>query len=203
MWWFRASAARVIALQADPDITALSTVTEFLSEQLASIGEGQWSVATPCDDWDLRALVDHVAGGNWFTLAVLSGATAVDSLDRARAQFAAGSPTVAQATVSSSDQLAAFRAPDVLEGIWHHVAGELTGREVLRPRLHDLIVHAWDISQSLESAAEIPPELVLWGLAEIGSEKSMAVRHFGIDASQLSAADHSAIGYLGLFDRMS
>lgn len=200
-WRSRSCTARVIAVTADPDIAALSTVTEFLMEQLASIEEEQWSVATPCDDWDLRALVDHVAGGNWFTLAVLSGATADDSLDRARGQFAGGSPTARQAAVSASEQFETFRAPGVLGRTWHHVAGDLTGGEILRLRLHDLIVHTWDISQSLESAAELPGEVVLWGLAEIKSEESLAIRHFDVDPSQLSAADRSAISYLRLFDR--
>lgn len=190
-------------MTADPDIAALSTMTEFVMEQLASIEDEQWNVATPCDDWDLRALVDHVTGGNWFTLAVLSGATADDSLDRARERFAGGSPTARQAAISASEQLEAFQAPDVLGRIWHHVAGDLTGGEILRLRLHDLIVHAWDISQSLESAEELPGELVSWGLAEIKSGDSLAVRHFDVDASQLSAADHSAISYLRLFDRQS
>jgi uncharacterized protein (TIGR03086 family) len=186
---------------ADPDIAALSTLTEFLIEQLTSIQDEHWSVATPCDDWDLRALVDHVAGGNWFTLAVLSGATADDSISRAREHFACGSPTARQAALSTSEQLEAFQAPGVLGRTWHHVAGDLTGGEVLRLRLHDLIVHAWDISQSLESAAELPGELVLWGLAEIKSQGSLAIQHFDVDASQLSPTDHSAISYLRLFDR--
>lgn len=186
----------------DPDLAALSTVTSYLRQLLLSVEEEQWSRATPCDDWDLRALVDHVVGGNWFTLTVLSGATAEESLDRAREQFAGGSPSARQAAASASEQLEAFRADGALERTWHHVAGDLTGREVLRLRLHDLIVHAWDISQSIESAAELPGELVSWGLAELRSEASLTAQHFDIDAGRLGATDDSALSYLRLFDRV-
>lgn len=184
------------------DLAALSTVTDLLMEQLGSIEEEQWAVATPCDDWDLRALVDHVTGGNWFTVAVLSGATASDSLDRARERFADGSPTARQAVSSAAEQLEAFQVAGVLGQTWHHVAGDLAGGDILRVRLHDLIVHAWDISQSLESTAALPGELVSWGLAEIESEDSLAVQHFDIDATGLST-DRSAVSYLRLFDRQS
>lgn len=184
-----------------PDIAALSAVTAFLGEQLATIEAAQWSEPTPCDDWDLRALVDHVTGGNWFTVSVLSGATADDSLHRAREQFAGGSPTTQEAAASASEQVEAFRVPSVLGRTWHHVAGDLTGGEILRLRLHDLIIHAWDISQSLESVAQLPEDLAFWGLAEIKSEESLAVQHFAIDASRLSATGHSAVGYVELFGR--
>lgn len=185
----------------DPDIAALSTVTEYLSDQLATIRANQWGLATPCDDWDLRALVDHVAGGNWFTLAVLSGATADESLTRARQHFAYGSPTAQQAADSAAEQHVAFQAPDVLDRTWHHVAGDLTGGEILRLRLHDLIVHAWDVNQSLETFAKLPEELALWGLAEIAASQSLAVRHFEIDPSQLDKDNDPALAYLALFNR--
>lgn len=193
--------AKVVSVVADPDIAALSIVTAFLEAQLVSIEEGQWNGATPCGDWDLRALVDHVTGGNWFTLAVLSRVTADDALTRAREQFANGSPTARLAALSASEQHEAFLAPGVLDGTWHHVAGDLTGRTMLRLRLHDLIVHAWDINQSLGSVAGLPEELALWGLAEITSDGSLAARHFEIDARRLSDRDHSVAGYLRLFDR--
>ena len=185
----------------DADLTALVTVTAYLSDRLKSIADEQWLLPTPCGDWDLRSLVDHVTGGNWFTLAVLSGATADDALARAMEQFAGGSPTTQQATGSASGQLAAFRTPNVLGRTWQHVAGDLTGGEILRLRLHDLIIHAWDIDQSLASPAELPEELALWGLAELGSAGSLAAKHFGINGTRRGDIDRPAAAYLDAFGR--
>ncbi len=183
------------------DLDALATVTAYLSDRLGTIADEQWVLPTPCADWDLRDLVDHVAGGNWFTLAVLAGATADDALAEAMQQFAGGSPTAQQATESASEQLGAFRTPNVLVRTWQHVAGDLTGSEILRLRLHDLIVHAWDIDQSLEPPAELPEELALWGLAELGSANSLAAKHFGIDGARHGEIDRPTAAYLDAFGR--
>ncbi len=189
------------SLQMNSDLDALATVTAYLSDRLGTIADEQWVLPTPCADWDLRDLVDHVAGGNWFTLAVLAGATADDALAEAMQQFAGGSPTAQQATESASEQLGAFRTPNVLLRTWQHVAGDLTGSEILRLRLHDLIVHAWDIDQSLEPPAELPEELALWGLAELGSANSLAAKHFGIDGARHGEIDRPTAAYLDAFGR--
>lgn len=195
-------AERVVTVIPDPqpDLAALSTVTAYLSAQFDHIADEHWTLPTPCEEWDLRALVDHVTGGNWFTLAVLAGATADEALAQAMDKFAESSPTAQQAIQSAAEQLGAFQQPDTLARTWRHVAGNLTGGEILRLRLHDLILHAWDISQSLNPPAELPEELALWGLAELGTEQSLALKHFGIDGGRQSTA-RPTVAYLEIFDR--
>lgn len=183
------------------DLSALSTVTAYLSDWLDTITDRQWVLPTPCGDWTLRELVDHVTGGNWFTIAVLSGTTANDALAQAMACFDRGSPTAQQAIESASQQLDGFQMPRVLEETWHHMAGDLTGGQMLRLRLHDLIVHAWDVHHSLDPNAELPEELARWGLAELGDETSLTVKHFELGGTQHLASDSPAAAYLELFGR--
>ncbi|MFV2017224.1 maleylpyruvate isomerase N-terminal domain-containing protein [Micromonospora sp. LOL_023] len=38
---------------------------------VAQVGDGQWSARTPCSEWDVRALVDHVVRGNVAVVPVL------------------------------------------------------------------------------------------------------------------------------------
>src|SRR6476646_11447548 len=42
---------------------------------VAGITPDQWSLPTPCDDWDVRALLNHVVAGNWWASRLAAGAT--------------------------------------------------------------------------------------------------------------------------------
>lgn len=36
---------------------------------------GGWHAATPCGDWDARALVNHLVSGNWWAAELAAGRT--------------------------------------------------------------------------------------------------------------------------------
>lgn len=166
----------------DADLAILERVTDDLSTLLTSIDDDQRGLPTPCPDWDLTALLDHVAGGNWFTDEILAGKTADDALADTMKRFAGGPATLEEVASSAGDQLAAFTRGSVLEKTWHHMAGDLTGRQILHIRLHDLIVHTWDIEQSTDPPATVPDDLVKWGLSELSRNDSKVPQLFGLEA---------------------
>lgn len=173
-----------------------------LEAALDTVTEGQLRWPTPCFDWDLAALIDHVTGGNWFTAKILEGQGAEAALAEVMAQFGGGSASVKAASTSVRDQAMAFGRSGVLGGIWHHVAGDLTGRQILRLRLHDLIIHTWDIQQTLDPPASVPEALARWGLRELSDSDSLAAKHFGVAPlfADAEAADR-VTAYLSRFDR--
>ncbi len=164
----------------DADLLALEEVSARLAGALRSIVDDQWMLGTPCLEWDLSELVDHVTGGNWFTAWISTGLSSEEAMTRTMQQFVDGSATSAHAASSVTDQLAAFGLPGVLEQTWSHVAGDLTGRQVLRLRLHDLIVHTWDIEQSLGPPATFSETLAQWGTRELADTDSLTAEHFGL-----------------------
>jgi uncharacterized protein (TIGR03083 family) len=70
--------------------------------KVASVGADQWSAPTPCTEWDVRQLVDHMHGGPAYLLTALGSAPP-----------AATDEDTHRAAVSSC--LAALRQPDALE----------------------------------------------------------------------------------------
>ena len=188
----------------DPDLAALATVTTHLSKSLAEIRDEHWQLPTPCDDWDLRGLIDHVTGGNWFTAAILSGASADRSLSETMLRFDPVSPTADEAIQAATLQLNAFHEPKILERLCDHVAGSMQGREVLRLRLHDLIIHLWDIDSSLRPTAQLRHDLAEWGIRELSRDSSMGARHFGFtDIDVRHDVTRPDIAYLEIFGRTS
>ncbi len=191
-----------MTITADTDLAALDTVTANLADLLASIQEHHGALATPCSDWDLTALVDHVAGGNWFTVAILSGDRAEDAMSATIEKFGGNSVSIAAAVGSLKDQLDAFHRPEVLDRTWNHVAGDLSGRQILRLRLHDLIVHRWDVEETLRPGADLDGGLVRWGLDDLAREGSLAAEHFDlVDSASAALADDGAAAYLRLSGR--
>ena len=190
-----------MTITADTDLAALDTVTANLADSLASIEEHHGALATPCSDWDLTALVDHVTGGNWFTVAILSGDRAEDAMSATIEKFGGNSASIAAAAEALKEQLDAFHRPEVLDRTWNHVAGDLNGRQILRLRLHDLIVHSWDVEETLRPGVDLDGGLVRWGLDDLARRGSSAAEHFDLVDSSARLVSGGATAYLRLFGR--
>ena len=186
----------------DPDLDALISLSGHLSAALGAIGDRELTLPTPCSGWDLTALVDHVTGGNWFTARILGGQTADQAMSNAIEQFGRGGASSEVAVSSVSEQLVAFLQPGVLDRSWHHVAGDLTGRQILRLRLHDLIVHTWDIEQTIGPPASLPADLARWGLTELSHQESLTSKHFGLTSiPKAGSTEDPETAYLSSFGR--
>jgi uncharacterized protein (TIGR03086 family) len=184
------------------DLLVLRSCVRHFLEVCGHIGPNHWVLPTPCDDWTLQELVDHVVGGNRFTLQVLGGATSDAAIDATMASFAEGGATAEDARSSMTAMEAAFRGPDVLDARFDHVVGELTGRQMLCLRLQDVIVHTWDLAHSLTIDTTLPADLVEWGTRELARSGSSTIEHFGVD--QRAAGDEPATAearYLANFNR--
>lgn len=183
----RRTAATVRRMRAAPsDLDALARAGEHLSRLGSSIGDAAWSGPTPCSEWTVGDLVDHVVGGNVFTVEVLGGATADDAMATTMATFGDGYERAAALAETTRRQHDAFATPGALDGRYHHINGTLGGRDVLRARLHDLIVHGWDLAEALDPPAAVDDDLVAWAAAELAASDSLTAEHFGIDASTVT-----------------
>ena len=167
------------------DLGVLSRVSSNFEILCASICDPQWSLPTPCTEWNLEQLVDHVIGGNWFTIRILAGESADAAMAETVGTFDERHEPRAAALESINEQLLAFDQPGLLGRTFHHVAGDLNGREVLRIRLHELIIHNWDIAQALDPRAFICDEFVAWSFAEITDPESNTKELFALDTASL------------------
>lgn len=182
------------------DLGVLSRVSSDFELLCASIRDPQWSLPTPCTEWNLEQLVDHVIGGSWFTIRILAGESADAAMAETVATFDERHEPRAAALKSINEQLLAFDQPGVLDRTFHHVAGELTGREVLRIRIHELIIHSWDIAQAMDPPASIRDELVEWAFGEIGESESSTAELFALDTGALEG-ERSERALLAAFGR--
>jgi uncharacterized protein (TIGR03086 family) len=118
----------------------------------------QWSAPTPCTDWEVRRLVNHVVGWNLFVAELLEGRTPVEVLELIQRDVLGEDPSAA-ALASAERAIAAFGATGALERVVHHPVGDLPGTYVVMMRVFDNTLHGWDLARAIGSKELMDPDL--------------------------------------------
>jgi len=126
---------------------------------LAGVGGEHWGLATPCEDWDVRELVNHVLGGNVRYTMLLHGATP-EAVNATRSVDHIGSDALSSMDASAGEVVGAFKEPDALERTVHHPAGDRSGLDLLWLRVAEWTIHAWDLARAIGGDERLDPELV-------------------------------------------
>lgn len=58
-----------------PSVDDLTRALSAVEELIAGVGDDQWSAPTPCTDWTVRELVNHLVGVNLVFAALLNDQT--------------------------------------------------------------------------------------------------------------------------------
>ncbi len=178
------------------DRAALAVVTTAFAAACAEVTNEVLERPTPCTQWDVRALIDHVTGGNRFTVELLAGASAEDAMAAVMASFGPDHDPVAAALDSLTAQAEAIERAQAARVV-HHVVGDITAASMLRLRIHDLTFHTWDLSQAVDGAP-MPQALVEHQIAELAATDSLVAGAAGVGAAPVDAE-----GLLARFGRTS
>ena len=98
----------------------------------AGIGPDQWSLPTPCADWDVRTLGIHVVAGNWWAAELGAGKTIEEVGDRLDGDVLGDDPLAAY-DASAKVAAAVFQVPGAMSAPCAVSYGPVPGRDLLRP----------------------------------------------------------------------
>ena len=116
--------------------------------RLDAVADDQWTNPTPCTDWSVRELVDHVIAIQRQLPEGLG--VAVDD----------GADVQATWKAVRDGALTALRQPGVLERTMPGMRGnEVPVEMALIPRLSDLHVHTWDLARATGGDERLSPEV--------------------------------------------
>jgi uncharacterized protein (TIGR03086 family) len=149
-------------------IRLLQRADDQLRRVISRLSPAQAGLPTPCSEFNLRTLINHIVYDVQVFTAMISGGQR-------------GSPDVDRL---GDNWLAAYRSSaDLLLSTWRRrgTGGTLTSRTgelpatwALGQHTSDLVVHAWDVSRATGNTDELDPELaeaaLAWGRENLKPE---------------------------------
>ena len=130
---------------------------------VAAVTPDQFTLPTPCTEYDVRALLSHIVGG--LTRAALVGEGDPGAL--ARPAVAEGVPDDGwpDAYRAAAARDAAAWADDAkLDALVEVPWGKIPGRFAIAGYIQEILAHGWDLAQATGQPTEGDPELALWAL---------------------------------------
>jgi uncharacterized protein (TIGR03086 family) len=145
-------------------LDALRLADAEFDRRLRQVGDGDWHLSTPCVDWDVYTLVNHVVVGGGRYGRLVRGGSREDFI--AERQIDALVEGAVPAWQSNSAICAeAFAEPGALERTVPFSTGEIPSRILLQIRIVEVTVHTWDLARALGLDESADPELAAFALA--------------------------------------
>src|SRR5579872_7110590 len=119
----------------------------------------QWHGPTPCSEWDLKQVANHIIGENLWAAELFKGKRIAEVGNRFDADLTAADPAAAYA-MSVEAAAPVVSAPGAMAAICHLSFGDYSGSDYAAQLFMDLLVHGWDIATATGQDARLDPELV-------------------------------------------
>jgi len=132
---------------------------EEFGDRVRAVRADQWGSPTPCTDWDVRTLVNHVVGEDRWTPSLLAGQTIAEVGDRFDSDLLGADPAGAYQQ-AAAEAVAAVKAPGALTRTVHLSFGDAPGSEYVWQLFTDHLIHAWDLARAIGADERLDPELV-------------------------------------------
>ena len=123
-------------------IDALEAALATTGTLIAGIAPTQWGSPTPCPDWDVRTLTNHLVGGLRIFAAQLTG---TDAGGEHEDDWLGNSPAAAY-TAAATAVLAAWRTPDVMGRTLSISLGDVPAPLGAVIELTEVVVHGLDVA---------------------------------------------------------
>lgn len=127
----------------------------------------QWDNPTPCADWSVRDLVNHLTAEQ---LWVPSLVTQRRSPDEVGAEFdgdVLGDDPVGVWDKAAEQARAAFNQPGALAGTVELSYGSSPVADYCAEMVLDAVVHSWDLARGIGADDRLPAQLVEFALARV------------------------------------
>jgi uncharacterized protein (TIGR03086 family) len=124
-----------------------------------SVPGDKWDAPTPCTDWTVRDLVNHVVGEDAWTVPLMRGSTIADVGDSLDGDLLGDEPT--DSAVRSANEALAVVAETLPSGGKVHLSyGDEDMGEYIYQLSADHLMHAWDLAAATGGDTTFDTDLV-------------------------------------------
>ena len=152
---------------------------------VAGIPADRWQSVSPCDGWDVRALLNHLVAGNLWAAELAAGGTIPGVGDRLDGDLLGTNPAAAY-TASADAAAAVFRKPGAMDAPCAVSYGPVPGSVYAGHRFIDVFVHGWDLAVATGQDTALDPAL-MQACREVVEPQIAAFRGAGAFGAELPA----------------
>ena len=144
-------------------LTHFDTAVEGFEDRLRTVPDTDWQSPTPCTEWNVRQLVNHMIQGSHIYTALLRGGSSAEFMTNLN-QDALDSDPVATYRDAVAECRAAFHVAGALDRTADYPFGPVSGRQLLGLYVVDAITHTWDLARAVRLDERLDPRTVRWVL---------------------------------------
>jgi uncharacterized protein (TIGR03086 family) len=174
-------------------VDALERTFDHTQTVLAGVKPQQYDAPTPCTEWDVRTLMEHMVGVVAMMGAAVSG--------QEPQPFELAPDPASQFADIAKTAIAAWRTPGVLDKSLTAPAGEMPGHVYANINLLDTATHTWDLAKATGQPAALPDDVAIAAMEASRQVVSPELRA-GRFADEIPVADAASetdklVGFLG------
>jgi uncharacterized protein (TIGR03086 family) len=133
-------------------------VDEF-SSRLEAVKPDQWHQPTPCTEWDVQALVKHVASEQLWAPDLLAGKTIAEIGDKYEGDILHDNPGEAwQQGITKA--LGAVNGQTDWQQAVHLSYADRSAKEYILELAADTLIHTWDLARAIGASEQLDGEMM-------------------------------------------
>jgi uncharacterized protein (TIGR03086 family) len=137
----------------------LNEAIDEFGRRVHAVGADQWTSPTPCTEWNVRALVNHVVGELRWIPPLLAEQTIAEVGHRLDGDLLGSDPATTWDD-AAREALDAAREPGAGERTVHLSYGDTPAMEYLSELATDVIIHTWDLAHAIGRDEQLDPYLL-------------------------------------------
>ena len=182
------------------DVNAVHQRTvEFFIDRVVAVQQDQWADPTPCAEWTVRDLVNHVTSENLWTVPLMQGATIEEVGDQFEGDLLGADP-IGSAQAAAKAAIATVAAQLPIGGTVQLSFGETAKAEYAMQLAADHLIHGWDLAAATDGDTGMDPQLVE-AIAEWFDGQEDAYRSGGAVSARLPLTGDAQHDLLARFGR--
>lgn len=145
----------------DEVVARFQKAVNTVDASLHALTPDAWSRPTPCTEWDVRALVQHVVNELAWVTPLVQGRTIAEVGDALDGDLLGEDPLGAFHHHARAAH-AALEEPGALARTVHLSYGDETAQGYAEQVTGDVLIHAWDLARGAGLDDELPADMVSW-----------------------------------------